>query len=128
MNNKIKQRSNFESKMSIRKHRIESNRINSITPGGAPEALLEELGQFWLGETLRFVFLVLDKVVAESLVVLVNDHSPNDKQIAPLKNGSGTLFVFVDVLVIQFFVARPMDTSVLVGLLHNKEGRKRKDG
>ena len=86
---------------------------NSITPGGAAEAGLQQFLQVVPRQTLRLVFFVLDKMVTEAIVVLVDDHSPNDKDIGPLEYGGGAFFVLVDVLFVEFLVFGPVDAAVL---------------
>ena len=76
-----------------------------MTPRSGPETDLEQLFQFVSGETLGLVLLVLDKVVTESIVVLVDDHSPDHENVGSLEDGGGALFVVFNVLLVQFLVA-----------------------
>ena len=84
-----------------------------IRPRGASKTGLEQFLELISRQTLGFVLFVLDKVVTETIVVLVDDHSPNDKNVGPSENGSGALFIVFNVLFVQFLVARPVNTSVL---------------
>ena len=84
-----------------------------VTPRGAPEADLEQFLQLVSGESLGLVLLVLHKVVTETIVVLVDDHSPNDENVGSLKDSGGALFVLLNVPLVQFLVAGPVDATVL---------------
>ena len=85
----------------------------SITPSGTPEADLEQFFQLVSGELLGLVFLVLNKMVAEAIVVFVDDHSPDHENVGSLEDSGGALFVLLNVLFVQFLVAGPVNAAVL---------------
>jgi len=53
-------------------------------------------------------------MVTEAVVVLVDDHSPDDKDIGSLEYGGGAFFVLVDILFVEFLVFGPVDAAVLM--------------
>lgn len=85
-----------------------------VAPGCSTEADLEQLLELFAGEPLGLVLLVLDKVVAKTIVILVDDHSPNDENVGSPEDGRGALFVLLNVLFVQFLVAGPVDTAILL--------------
>lgn len=84
-----------------------------VAPGCSTEADLEQLLELFSGESFGLVLLVLDKVVAKTIIILVDDHSPNDENVGSPEDGRGALLVLLNVLFVQLLVAGPVHTAIL---------------